>query len=295
MSTQVQVSPVQRLKNALSVESVQEQFRNALQDSANLFVASLIDLYASDSMLQQCEPKDVIMEALKAATLRLPINKNLGFAYIVPYKTKGKMAPQMQIGYKGLIQLAMRTGFYRYLNADIVYEGELKSWNKLTGEMDLSGERKSDKVLGYFAYLELLNGFTKTVYSTTDQIVSHAKRFSKSFSSEYSPWKTDFNSMALKTVLRALLTKWGYMSVEMVQAVDKDIEADARREIEEYANSEELDIPALEIQDAEYQEIPAEEEKAGRKQAKPKKEEEPKQDPKQETLAAEWDDPEPPF
>ena len=141
MSTRNQLTPVQRLKTALSAESVQEQFRNALQDSAPLFVASLIDIYASDRNLQECEPAAVIMEALNAATLRLPINKNLGFAYIVPYRSKGKTEPQMQIGYKGLIQLAMRTGEYRYLNADVVYEGELKSYDKLTGHMDINGER----------------------------------------------------------------------------------------------------------------------------------------------------------
>lgn len=288
MTTKYQLTPVQRLKTALDAESVQEQFRNALQDSAPLFVASLIDIYASDRNLQECEPAAVIMEALKAATLRLPINKNLGFAYIVPYRNKGKAEPQMQIGYKGLIQLAMRTGEYRYLNADVVYEGELKSWNKLTGEMDLSGERTGDKVLGYFAYLELRNGFTKTVYSTMDQVVGHGKRFSKSYNSEYSPWKTDFDAMALKTVIRALLTKWGYMSIEMVQAVDKDIEADAQREINEFANSEELDISEEDIVDVEFDEHPE-------PQDKPKKEPAKKEPAKPETKQEQLIPDEPPF
>ena len=296
MSTKNQITPVQRLKNALNAESVQEQFRNALQDSAPLFTASLIDVYGSDRDLQDCEPGAVIMEALKAATLRLPINKNLGFAYIVPYKSKGKAQPQMQIGYKGLIQLAMRTGEYRYLNADVVYEGELKSFDKLTGHMDLSGERTSDQVIGYFAYLELLNGFSKAVYWTKDQVLEHAKRFSKSFNSDYSPWKTDFDAMALKTVLRNLITKWGIMSVEMVQAVDRDIEADAQREIDEYANSEVLDIDDG-IVDAEFEEVPAKEQPKKKTKAKSKTKQEPKpeKESKQETLAPEWADDEPPF
>jgi len=251
-----QLTPVQRLKNALNAESVQEQFRNALADSAPLFIASLIDVYGSDRTLQECEPGAVIMEALKAATLRLPINKNLGFAYIVPYRNKGKAEPQMQIGYKGLIQLAMRTGEYRYLNADVVYEGELKSYDKLTGHLDLSGERKGDKVVGYFAYLQLLNGFSKAVYWTKDQVIEHAKRFSKSYSSQFSPWQTDFDAMALKTVLRNLITKWGIMSVEMVQAVDRDIEADAQREINEFANSEELDIVDVDFEEQPSSEQP---------------------------------------
>jgi recombination protein RecT len=296
MSTKNQITPVQRLKNALNAESVQEQFRNALADSAPLFAASLIDIYGSDKDLQDCEPGAVIMEALKAATLRLPINKNLGFAYIVPYKSKGKAQPQMQIGYKGLIQLAMRTGEYRYLNADVVYEGELKSFDKLTGHMDLSGERTSDQVVGYFAYLELLNGFSKAVYWTKDQVLEHAKRFSKSFNSDYSPWKTDFDAMALKTVLRNLITKWGIMSVEMVQAVDRDIEADAQREIDEYANSEVLDIDD-DIVDAEFEEVPAKEQPKKKTKAKSKTKQEPKpeKESKQETLAPEWADDEPPF
>lgn len=296
MSTKNQITPVQRLKNALNAESVQEQFRNALADSAPLFVASLIDIYGSDKNLQECEPGAVIMEALKAATLRLPINKNLGFAYIVPYKNKGKAEPQMQIGYKGLIQLAMRTGEYRYLNADVVYEGELKGYDKLTGHLDLSGERKSNEVVGYFAYLELLNGFSKAVYWTKEQVIEHAKRFSKSYSSQYSPWQTDFDSMALKTVLRNLITKWGIMSVEMVQAVDRDIEADAQREIAEYANSEVLDIDDG-IVDAEFEEVPAKEQpkKKTKAKSKTKKEPEPEKESQQETLEPEWADDEPPF
>jgi recombination protein RecT len=294
MSTKNQITPVQRLKNALNAESVQEQFRNALQDSAPLFIASLIDIYGSDKDLQDCEPGAVIMEALKAATLRLPINKNLGFAYIIPYRSKGNMEPQMQIGYKGLIQLAMRTGEYRYLNADVVYEGELKSYDKLTGRMDLSGEPTSNKVIGYFAYLELLNGFSKAVYWTKEQVIEHAKRFSKSYSGQYSPWQTDFDSMALKTVLRNLITKWGIMSVEMVQAVDRDIEADAQREIDEYANSEVLDIDDG-IVDAEFEEVPAPPNTKKQAKSKTKQEPKPEKESKQETLAPEWADDEPPF
>ena len=295
MSTRNQITPVQRLKNALNAQSVQEQFRNALADSAPLFVASLIDIYGSDRNLQECEPGAVIMEALKAATLRLPINKNLGFAYIVPYKNKGKAEPQMQIGYKGLIQLAMRTGEYRYLNADVVYEGELKSYDKLTGRMDLSGERESNEVVGYFAYLELLNGFSKAVYWTKEQVIEHAKRFSKSYSSQYSPWQTDFDSMALKTVLRNLITKWGIMSIEMVQAVDRDIEADAQREIAEYANSEVLDIDDG-IVDAEFEEVPAKKQpKKTKAKSKTKQEPKPEKESQQEPLEPEWADDEPPF
>lgn len=247
--TAVAVSPVQRLKQVLDVDSVQEQFQNALAESAPLFTASLIDLYSSEKTLQACNPSDVIVEALKAATMRLPINKALGFAYIVPFKEKGKPKPQMIIGYKGLIQLAMRTGFYRFINADKVYEGELSAVDKLTGWIDLSGEKTSDEVVGYFAYLETTNGFQKTVYWTKEEVIEHARKYSRSYNSEYSPWQTEPDAMAIKTVLRTAISKWGIMSVELQNAVAQDLEADVDYNPPQ-ANSTELDI-----EDADFVEI----------------------------------------
>jgi len=244
------LTPVQKMKSIINVDSVQEQFKNALQDQAPLFIASLIDIYSNDKNLQKCEPKDVIMEALKAATLKLPINKQLGFAYIVPYGSE----PQMQIGYKGYIQLAMRTGQYKYINADVVYEGELKGHNKLTGEVDLSGEATSDKVVGYFAYIETVNGFRKPLYWTKEKVLAHAKRYSKSFNSKSSAWQTNFDEMALKTMLRNLLSKYGVMSVEMMNAFTADSadertpEAQVEDEIRENANSEVIDIQATPVE-----------------------------------------------
>jgi recombination protein RecT len=221
-------TPIDRLKAMLATPSVEQQFKNALKDSTPLFVASLIDLYGGDSHLQKCEPKEVIMEALKAATLKLPINKSLGFAYIVPYKKNGKQVPTFQIGYKGLIQLAMRTGVYSCINADVVYEGELVKTDKLTGHIDLSGKKKSDTIVGFFAHFETVNGFKKTVYITVDDVKAHAKKFSASYDNQYSPWKTNFEAMAIKTPLRHLLGKYGIMSVEMEQAFtnDRDDEPD---------------------------------------------------------------------
>lgn len=235
-------TPVDRLKMAIASPTVREQFQNALADNAPLFVASLIDLYAGDKYLQECQPSAVIMEALKAATLKLPINKSLGFAYVIAYKK----VPQFQIGYKGLLQLAMRTGQYRFINADKVYEGELMSQNKLTGEIVLNGERKSDTIIGYFAYMETLNGFQKVVYWKKADIEAHAKRFSMSYNSSHSPWKTDFDAMAIKTVLKALLGKYGIMSVEMAQAFDKDgddnQEDAVARKVTAEANTDFIDI-----------------------------------------------------
>jgi recombination protein RecT len=220
-----QPAPIKRidlLKQTLEAQSVQDQFKNALQDNAGPFVASVIDLFNSDTYLQKCEPNLVIMEALKAAILKLPIIKSLGFAYIVPFKSNGVLVPQFQIGYKGLIQLAMRTNEYRIINADVVYDGEYRSRNKLTGEFDLSGEAKSEKIIGYFSYLEMKNGYSKTIFSTVEKVTAHAQKYSKSFHQENGPWKKEFNAMAIKTVLRGLLGKWGILSVEMLSVLDDD-------------------------------------------------------------------------
>lgn len=242
------------IKEAMSAQSVQEQFKNALDKNAGPFTASLIDLYVGDNKLQACDPKAVIMEALKAAVLKLPINKALGFAYIIPFNISVKNpdntytsvpTPTFIVGYKGLIQLAMRTGQYKHINADVVYEGELGVKNKLTGEIDLSGEATSDKIVGYFCYFELLNGFSKTLYMPVEKMAAYAKKYAPTI--KYSTditveklialgtsgvsggsvgWTGDFTSMALKTVTRNLLSKYGYLSIEMQQAIVEDRDYD---------------------------------------------------------------------
>jgi recombination protein RecT len=245
--------PMQRLKDALNTESVMEQFRNALQENAGAFVASIIDLYGSDTYLQQCNPNAVIMEALKAATLKLPINKQLGFAFIVPYKKNGVLIPQFQLGYKGYIQLAMRTGQYKHLNAGIIYEGMKIIDHVLSGEAEITGEPTSDKPQEYFAYMELLNGFTKTLHMTRNKIICHAKKYSKSYNSKFSAWETNFDEMAIKTVIRLLLSKYGMLSTEMVNALtqdtDEDMEAQVANEVEAEANQEVIDIEPEEVEE----------------------------------------------
>lgn len=217
--------PIDRLKAILAAESVQEQFRNVLKENAGAFIASIIDLYNTDPYLQACDPKDVVMEALKAASLKLPINKQLGFAWIVPYKDRktGKVIPRFQLGYKGYIQLCLRTGAYKYIHADAVYEGELVRIDKLTGELVLDPDkRKSDKVIGYFAYIETINGYRKSWFMTVDEITEHAKKYSQSFGKDSSSWTTNFDEMAMKTCLRLLLSKYGIMSTELQRAYIAD-------------------------------------------------------------------------
>lgn len=284
---------VDLLKNMLNAESVQAQFKNALGKNSGTFVASVIDLYNGDKSLQQCEPKAVVMEALKAAVLHLPINKALGYAFIIPFNNNRKvkytdeqgvererwekvMEPTFQIGYKGLIQLAMRTGQYRTLNADAVYEGELRKVNKLTGEIAFDGERTSDKVVGYFCYFELLNGFSKTLYMTVEQMAMHAKRFSKGLKKETTVeslinlaalpvsdsnavgWMGNFHGMAIKTVIRNLLSKYGYLSVEMQNAIADDYEGETTGSTPEDQTPVVMDAEAVVYEDVSQQgQLPA--------------------------------------
>jgi recombination protein RecT len=242
--------PIEKLKAILDAESVKRQFQDVLKENAGAFVASIIDLYNTDPYLQGCDPKEVVMEALKAASLKLPINRQLGFAYIVPYRTGGRMAPTFQLGYKGYIQLCMRTGAYRYINADVVYEGELVKHDKLTGELELDpSSRISDKKIGYFAFLETLNGFRKTLFMTVEEVKKHAKKYSKSYGGKNSPWTTDFDAMALKTVLRLLLSKYGIMSIEMQQAFVHDVGPGVVEMADRKAEGT-LDVEVHEVQEA---------------------------------------------
>jgi len=127
------------------------------------------------------------------------------------------------MGFKGYIQLAIRTGQYRHLNADAVYEGEEMIVDKIKGTMEITGKKMSDKVIGYFSYMKLINGFEKAIAWTKEDVQKHAKRFSKSYKSKYdSPWKSDFDAMAKKTMLLQLIPKYGPMTIEMTQALEGD-------------------------------------------------------------------------
>ena len=238
-------SPVQRLKEVVHMPSVQEQFRNAMGDNSGLFTASLIDVYANDNYLQKCEPRDVVMEALKAATLKLPINRNLGFAWIIPRwnSKQKKFVPSFQPGWKGIVQLAQRTGQYKYINCGEVYEGEYRGKDKLTGEVDINGQATSDNVVGYFAYIELLSGFKKASYWSKEEVQKHAIRYNpecKKAGALTGNWKEHFDSRAKSTVLKHLITKYGIMSVEMTRLAQEEAEQEATHEAGQYANQGEV-------------------------------------------------------
>lgn len=229
-----------KLKGILNNETMQQNFRNILAENAGAFMASIIELYQSDGALQKCDPNRVVLEALKAATLKLPINKQLGFAYIIPYNN----VPTFQLGFRGLIQLAQRSGQYRYINADVVCEGESVNYNRITGMLEISGTAKSETPVGYFAYFQLLNGFEKCVYWTREKVEAHAKRYSKAWSKADSPWHTNFDAMALKTVLKTIISKYGVMSVEFANAIANDsVDDRVEAEVAQNANGQPIVLP----------------------------------------------------
>lgn len=278
-----QAKNLDTLKRVLNADSVMTQFKNALSKNASTFVASLIDLYSSDSKLQLCDPNQVVKEALKAAVLHLPINKALGQAFIIPYYNtvideKGnrvkKYEPVFQIGYKGLYQLAMRTGKYAIINADVVYEGELQRTSKLTGEIDVEGRKMSEKIVGYFAYIQLVDGYHKALYMSVEDMAAHAKRYSKAIAynkgvtidtllnlaklpvnadSSQVGWQGNFHAMAIKTVLRNLLGKYGYLTVSLQEGIVSDTQGDTedKPDVNVFAQSPE----AFDDTDVEYEDV----------------------------------------
>ena len=207
------------IKNFTDDENVKKRFADTLQKNPSAFLSSIISLVSSSTNFDGVDPNTIMMGAMQAATLDLPINPNLGFAYIIPYSGKA----QFQLGWKGFVQLALRTGQYKTINTTEVYEGQLISRNRMTGEVVILEESKtSDKIVGYVAYFRLNNGFEKSHYMSMDELIAHGKRYSKSFGRLDGPWKTNQHAMMLKTPLKLLLSKFGILSVQMQQAITAD-------------------------------------------------------------------------
>lgn len=201
------------VKGMLETPAFKKKFEEMLGKKAAGFISSIIAVTNSSNYLMKADPATVIGAAAQAAMLDLPINQSLGFAYIVPYKG----AAQFQLGYKGYIQLAQRSGQYADIGAKTVYEGELEYENRLLDKFRF-GERTSDKVIGYLAYFRLTNGFEKMLYMTIDEAQVHAKKYSQNYKGGTDKWGlADFNVMAEKTVLKRLLSKYGPLSIESIQ------------------------------------------------------------------------------
>lgn len=229
------------VKSLMASDAVKKRFDEVLGKRAPQFMASIVNLTNSSPELQQADGMSVIQSAMVAAALDLPVDKNLGYMWIIGRKDNqrgGQVFASPQLGYKGYIQLALRTGQYRKINVIDVYEGELVSWSRITEELVLDEDAKaSDAVVGYSASFELINGFRKRVYWTRDQVAKHKARFSKTAM----VWNSDFDAMARKTVLKSMLSLWGILSIEMQQAFAED----DREEVGEVAaNDDFFDITA---------------------------------------------------
>lgn len=234
-----QTSQLQNTKQFFSSELIKSKFQELLGQKAQGFLTSVIQIVNSNGSLAQADQNSLYMAAATAATLDLPIQPSLGFAYIVPYKGQA----QFQIGWKGLVQLAQRTGLYKSINVIEVYENQFKSFNALTEEIEADWTAPgSGKVVGYCAYFSLLNGFQKTAYWTTEKVNQHALKYSQAFrGSGVSPWKDkdQFHEMAKKTVLKNTLSKYGPMSIEMQRAItfDQGVIKDIEHEVVTYPDN----------------------------------------------------------
>ena len=200
-------------------DDVKKKFQELLGQKSVGFITSVMQVVNNNKLLQSASPASIYNAAAMAATLDLPINQNLGFAWIVPY---GNQA-QFQVGWKGIIQLANRTGQYKAINVVEVYENQFKSYNRLTEELDADFTQEGNgNIIGYVAYFKLLNGFEKTSFWTVEEVKKHAQQFSKTYKQSNGVWATSFNAMAKKTVLKNTLSKWGILSIEMQNAVIAD-------------------------------------------------------------------------
>ena len=259
----------------IKTNDFQSSINNTIKDpnKKQRFISAIVSAVAVNPALQECTPSTILSGALLGESLNLSPSPQLGQYYLVPFKDKKNNCTNAQfvLGYKGLIQLALRSGQYKRLNVVSVKEGELHSWNPITEEFSIipiedEGERENAPTVGYLASFEYLNGFTKTIYWSKEKMIAHADRYSAAFSKEatngrypkvsfadyeannypakdewlYSSfWYKDFDGMAHKTMLRQLISKWGVMSIDLQTA----FEADTATESEEYFETPEVQLP----------------------------------------------------
>lgn len=266
---QLPVNKPNAVKGLLDSPVVKNKFKDLLKNKAAQFTSSLITLVNNDSYLSDADPMSIITGAMQAAQLDLPLEKQFGFAYLVPFNTKEgnqwvKKA-QFVLGYRGYIQLAMRSGQYRSINVGTIYEGQLKGWNPLTEELEFDPEAKeSDEVVGYFGYFKMLNGFEKTVFWTKENVEQHRINNSKNRDKKAltGVWASNYDAMAQKTVLRNLLSKWGILSIEIQKAIltdesdadeqevdIKDVTSDVESNVIEAINTENVAITEEDVKD----------------------------------------------
>lgn len=247
-------------KDFFAQPMVQEKLKELVGKNAPAFATSVLQIVNSNSMLVNADPKTIFSAACMAATLNLPINNSLGFAYIVPFKNnkENKIEAQFQLGYKGFVQLAQRSGQFERIAAVPVYEGQLLTANPLLGyEWDWSIKPQGQPI-GYVAFFKLINGFTAELYMSREEVTAHASKYSQTFKKGFGVWKDQFDAMALKTVLKLLLSKQAPLSIEMQtatladQAVVRDVETNDFDYIDHQESIADLEAPKPTLNDDEF-------------------------------------------
>lgn len=223
------MATLERFNRMIMHPSTDIYLNSVLAERKGEFINNLTAVVTNDKKLQACEPLTLMYAALKATALRLPLDPNLGQAYIVPFKNKKlrKVEAQLQIGWKGFVQLGIRSGQFLKINVTDIRDGELKGYDLMTGEVNVQAvaDRNSKPIIGYLAYFKLTNGFTKSLYMSAEEMEQHATRYSQSYNGDYkelSLWYTDKIAMAKKTVLKLLLKRFAPLSIDMEKAVQAD-------------------------------------------------------------------------
>ena len=217
--TENELTPLAKLTMDLNSKNWQGFIRKNITNNPMTFVNNILNIAKQNELLTKCKVDSIVFSAMKATSLNLPLDNQLGFAYVLPYKD----VAQFQIGYKGFVQLAIRSGQFKTINATEVCDGEIKCINKFTGEFEF-GEKKSDKVVGYMAYFKLLTGFEKYFYMSVEEMQKHAKTYSMMMKYGKGLWANEdtFGAMAKKTCLKLLLSKYAPLSIEMQKAIEFD-------------------------------------------------------------------------
>jgi len=221
------MSNLAQFNSTITNVRTQNYLTQVLGEKKSVFVNNITALVSNSASLQECDPLSVLYAGIKATALDLPLDPNLGFAYVIPFRDNkaGKTVAQFQLGYKAFIQLAMRSGQFKTINVREVKEGEIVNEDFVSGEIQfriLANNREDAKTVGYVAFFRLVNGFEKMIYMCNDKLERHGKKFSQTFKKGYGLWKDDFESMARKTVLKMLLSRYAPLSVEMQTAIKSD-------------------------------------------------------------------------
>ena len=244
------IAPLKAFNTFIANPRTQDYLTSVLAEKKSSFVNNITALVSNNATLQVCKPDTLMFASLKATALDLPLDQSLGFAYVLPYKDNktGVTSAQFQMGYKGFVQLALRTGQFKTLNATDVREGELVDENFVTGELTFkkAENRESLPVVGYVAYMRLINGFEKYLYMTAAEMKAHALRLSQTYKRGYGLWadKDMFDSMAKKTVIKLLLSKYAPLSVEMQNAIKADQSVMQKPDEYDYVDAEEQEPAA---------------------------------------------------